>query len=445
MHIKKIATQDLITGNIARVDYYSEKNELLIGKGTIISERHKELLARRNIFEVYCKITEIGEMIRNAESHIDPIPDGHLPPVDHHHPLYLQNYDVLENDGVSRSLDERLEHHTIIDLPQGVPLKRQASQRTFEQRTPDYLEEISSSYTRALKLTRETILSILQGNRHCQSMVTSVVREFTRLFMTDKSILLNISNYKPAENEYLFCHSLNVCILSINIAASYGYNMSQVIEVGCGALLHDIGMFLIPEQIRYKSSRLTDAEWYEIKKHPVLGINLLERVVDLAEPIIYIAYQTHERQNSSGYPKQRNDRLIHHYAKAVQVADIYEAFSTQRPHRPPLAPYAAAANLVRMAKIGLIAREFVRAFITYLSAYPVGSLVLLSDDSVAKVINGNEHEFALPQITVVASPSGRLLKRTEMYQIDLGHDTERTVRRPLAFDEYPQIGMMDGF
>jgi HD-GYP domain-containing protein (c-di-GMP phosphodiesterase class II) len=85
--------------------------------------------------------------------------------------------------------------------------------------------------------------------------------------------------------------------------------------------------------------RLTQDEWYEVQKNPILGLHLLEKVSELPEAISYVAYQVHERENSTGYPKKRNSVLIRRFAKMAQVADIFEAITYPRSYRPARIPH----------------------------------------------------------------------------------------------------------
>ena len=153
-----------------------------------------------------------------------------------------------------------------------------------------------------------------------------------------------------------------------------------------GALLHDVGMLLIPEEIRFKKGRLSKDEWYEVQKHAILGMHVLEKIPNLPESALYVAYQTHERENGKGYPKQRTGRFIHAFAKIVQVADVYESLCSQRDYRPPYLPYRAMELLIKMSVRNLLSIDFVKAFLAYASLFPIGSVVELSNHCIARVV-----------------------------------------------------------
>jgi HD-GYP domain-containing protein (c-di-GMP phosphodiesterase class II) len=236
-----------------------------------------------------------------------------------------------------------------------------------------------------------------------------------------------------------------VCLLAINIAAAAKYSERQILEIGMGALLHDVGMLLIPEEIRFKKGRLSQEEWFEVQKHAILGLHLLEKVAQVSDPILYITYQTHERENGKGYPKQRSGRFIHSYAKVVQVADVYESLCSQRDYRPPFIPYRAMELLIKMSSRNLLAIEYVKAFLSYASLFPIGSVVELNDHRVARVVQANEKQQAKPVLSVIMDSQGNIIPQKKIYQVDLSKEPDFQIIRALEPSRFPQVGIMDGF
>jgi HD-GYP domain-containing protein (c-di-GMP phosphodiesterase class II) len=103
-----------------------------------------------------------------------------------------------------------------------------------------------------------------------------------------------------------------------------------------GALLHDVGKVGVPDRILLKQGPLTDAEWMEMRKHPELGWALLQKVgyLRVASPIVL---QHHERWDGGGYPAGIAGERIVLGARVFQVVDAYDAMTTRRPYRRPLA------------------------------------------------------------------------------------------------------------
>lgn len=449
--MKLIPFSQLKEGEIASNDFYSEKGELLISKGVVINKNHLNMLERRNIFELYVKPSSEEEIITSLiNKEFDK-----LEKIDIEEPAQkeIPEFNKIKKgkDGLIQLLSSKKAHELdkklgiTPDRPIGPALKNKATEMTVSQRTPHYKNNIATAYDGALKEVKFILDTLARGGNIDGKQVKNIVEKFVNIFITDRNILLNISGIKHKNEDYIYHHSLNVCLLTINIAASAGYNENQVIEIGMGALLHDIGMLLIPKEIRTKQSRLAKEEWYEIQKHPILGLHLLEKVSKMPETVPYVAYQIHERENSTGYPKKRNSLLIHRFAKLSQVADVYEAMTSPRSYRKPYIPHEGIIRIIKMSKAGLIPGEYVKAFLEYSSVYPVGSLVELSDHTIAKVIQANKNSLSKPVVSVVTNSKGKILNKSSIFQIDLSKNTNLQVIKALPYDYLNDIDIMDGF
>jgi HD-GYP domain-containing protein (c-di-GMP phosphodiesterase class II) len=264
------------------------------------------------------------------------------------------------------------------------------------------------------------------------------------IMQSDQSILINYASFDPKTKDYLFHHVVNTCLLSINLATVLGYSEEQILHVGEAALLSDLGMMLIPHQIRFKPGKLTFGEQFEIHKHPVLSIHALERIENMPELVSYVAYQHHERLSGDGYPKGRRGRLVHNFSQIVAIADIYVALTSSRSYRPPLHPTYAIAELFKMAKKGLIDTDKLNKIVSVTSVYPIGCLVQLSNKLIAKVIQSNGIYFRRPIVTIIVDEKGKVLPRGEMYQIDLLTQRDLTVEKSIDHHKF-NIGHLAGF
>jgi HD-GYP domain-containing protein (c-di-GMP phosphodiesterase class II) len=212
-----------------------------------------------------------------------------------------------------------------------------------------------------------------------------------------------------------------------------------------GAVLHDVGMLFVPPSVRHKAGRLTKDEWYEVQKHPILGLHLLEKVRDIPDSVAFIAYQEHERENRTGYPKQRSGRLIHRFAKIVQVADVFEAMTSPRSYREAFSLYDGAVRMLKMARRGLVPGEFVKGLLEFTSVFPIGCLVELSDGRMGRVVAANGRLYARPVISVLREKDGRWLGEERIYQIDLAQDDALSIDQVYSGSPTEGIGLMKGF
>jgi hypothetical protein len=148
---------------------------------------------------------------------------------------------------------------------------------------------------------------------------------------------------------------------------------------------------------------------------------------------------------AQGYPKQRNGRFIHNYSKIVQIADVFESLSAPREYRTAYIPYRAMEILIKMSRKNLLANEYVKAFITYMSLFPVGSLIEISDHTIGKVVHANELHFTKPIVSIITDAKGSLLPRENIYQVDLCKNQALQIIRAVESNHLPGLDIMHGF
>jgi len=132
-----------------------------------------------------------------------------------------------------------------------------------------------------------------------------------------------------------YTHSINVAILSISLGNHMGIkNAQSLVELGTGALLHDIGKTKISNEILEKKTPLNDSEIKLIREHPQIGYDLLKETGLLSEQILIPVLQHHERNDGSGYPNKLKADEIHLHSKIVGIADVFDAMTTNKIYRP---------------------------------------------------------------------------------------------------------------
>jgi HD-GYP domain-containing protein (c-di-GMP phosphodiesterase class II) len=470
MRTRNVPLEHLTTDTVSEYDYYSSRGELLISRGVRITERHIRALQRRHITTLLINekpsdINEQEELTRLLEktlpdvknTWLDEMPDSFPPYKEEKQPRLIRSKEyidikpgleglnqLLQSERVS-GFDSKIDRKIAVDLPSGRSLKSQLHD-TLLQRDEQYKRHIMQAYFQALKDIRLLLNALADGKNIYIISIQRIIERFVNIFFNDQYILMGLSFIKPpGDIEYLYHHSINTALLSIIIAAAIGYSRNQIIEIGTGALLHDVGMFLIPHAIRYKMGHLGKYDYFEIQKHPIFGINILEKQQGIPESALYISYQTHERENSMGYPKKRSARFIHNFAKIVQVADIFEALTSPRIYRPAYVPYKAIELIIKMSHQGLIDGTYVKALLEYSSLFPVGSIVELSDNRIARVVKPNGVSFAKPVLRVLTDKEKILLPEKKTYFINLQTDTAIQITQTHALDFLGDISILHGF
>ncbi len=163
-----------------------------------------------------------------------------------------------------------------------------------------------------------------------------------QLFDTIKVLALALD----ARDHYTHGHSQQVTEYAVDIAREMGLSFKEIDIIRDAGVLHDIGKIGIPDAILLKPGRLTEEEYAEIKKHPVIGKKILEPVNCLADKIPLI-YHHHERIDGKGYPEGLEGDNIPLGARILAVADAYQAMTSDRPYRKALPSLIAIEELKR--------------------------------------------------------------------------------------------------
>jgi HD-GYP domain-containing protein (c-di-GMP phosphodiesterase class II) len=157
---------------------------------------------------------------------------------------------------------------------------------------------------------------------------------------------------------------------SVAVAKRLGLDHIAVEAVQLGALFHDLGKIAISDAILQKPDRLTDAEWGEIRAHPIIGASLLAQMPEL-DHIRPLILAHHERFDGRGYPNALKGDSIPRAAQIIAVA--YEAMTTPRPYRRAVTPEAAVAEL-RACAGSQFDPKVVEAFVAELNVAPTSEL-----------------------------------------------------------------------
>jgi HD-GYP domain-containing protein (c-di-GMP phosphodiesterase class II) len=132
--------------------------------------------------------------------------------------------------------------------------------------------------------------------------------------------------------------------LALRIGREISLPQEQLQAVINGALLHDLGKIGIPDQILHKPGRLTDEEYHLIKRHPVLGVEIIAPIEELA-PAAPVIKHHHERLDGKGYPDALRGEDIPLIARVVSVADAFDSMIRGRPYGYDISPEAALEEI----------------------------------------------------------------------------------------------------
>ncbi len=226
-----------------------------------------------------------------------------------------------------------------------------------------------------------------------------IVENILEAVFSSQNSVLSLTGFR-GEGNYFLLHALDVCIYSLIVAKVMKLSYEDIVILGIGALLHDIGKTKISDNIINKVGMLTGDEFNEAKKHSEYGYQILSKCPQVNSDIIKIVFQHHERCDGSGYPNQLKDKDIHMLSKIVAVADIYDALTSDRVYKKKVLPHEAAEYLLCISNT-LIDSQIANVFINNIAIYPKGCQVLLNTNQVALVIDSNNKMPLRPVLKVI--------------------------------------------
>ncbi len=232
----------------------------------------------------------------------------------------------------------------------------------------------AGAITRPLKVLVDRTRRIAAGDFSTRAEVRSR-NELGELAQTFNSMAEEISNYverikrAAEENQHLFLgtiralaaaidekdpytrgHSERVNRYAVSIARQLGLSRQEIRGVTVGALLHDVGKIGIEDAILRKPAALSDKEFEVMKRHPLKGAHILAEIPGMKE-IIPAMRSHHERWAGGGYPDNLKGEAIPLIARIVQVADTFDAMTTNRPYQRAMKSEAAVARVNELSGI----------------------------------------------------------------------------------------------
>jgi HD-GYP domain-containing protein (c-di-GMP phosphodiesterase class II) len=221
-----------------------------------------------------------------------------------------------------------------------------------------------------------------------------------------------VSGYVLAKN------SLNTAILSGLIALDLKLSNHKIADLITGALLHDAGMLRLPREILNKRGMLSASELQRMQAHPLYSYKIACQELRYPEDVGLIVIQHHERLDGDGYPRRLSGAQIDMGARIVSVTDAFEAMVSEKPYRNSMMGNQAIKNLLS-DNTRRFDSDVLKSFIQTMGIYPIGSLILLNNGAIARVMDIQGDAPLRPGIRILIDESGRTFRQDEGELIDL--------------------------
>jgi HD-GYP domain-containing protein (c-di-GMP phosphodiesterase class II) len=319
----------------------------------------------------------------------------------------LQSPGTAEREERLRGIAERLADANVAAFEVGPP------SAVDEEEQEKAREAAKRTYAQSVTVTKEVIASVRMGKSPNIKKIKRVVQGIVDQILNEENSILGLTTLRDYD-EYTFTHSVNVCIFSVALGRKLGLTRLQLYDLGVAALMHDIGKARVPIEIINKAGGLTEDEWRTICAHPWMGVLQLFQMRgqnDVPYRAMIVAFEHHKKTDLSGYPKHIRPREMSIYSKVVAVADSFDAATSRRSYQTtPLTPADVLQEMRANPRRGMD-QVLVKAFMSLVGHYPVGTLVVLDTFELALVhaVNPSPEAISRPLVKIVSDERGHVL------------------------------------
>lgn len=255
-------------------------------------------------------------------------------------------------------------------------------------------------YDEASENVKSLFLETSMGKPLSPESMNVLAGEITDSILRNEHAITILTRIRQKSN-YQWEHAINCGVLICGFGLYIGLKKETVQEMTLGALLHDIGTAKVSSAILEKNGELTANEMSVVKKHVIWGVELSKRDGFSSPIIVDMLVNHHERLDGSGYPRGLSDKKLSKLSRMTAIVDVYDAMTGNKPYKQGDLPQSVLRHLLK--EKNKYDPELVQQFIKYLGIHPVGSLVKLSNDKLAVVIESNRVEPLKPIVKVIYS------------------------------------------
>lgn len=294
--------------------------------------------------------------------------------------------------------------------------------------------KIRRLYQEARELQGKFIRHLKSGEPIDITPLAAVAEEMVDTMFTHGDAMLCLARIR-AKDAYLMEHSMNVAILLANFGRYLGLDRGVLKELTLGGLLHDVGKIMTPDAVLNKPGKLTDDEFRVMREHVVHSHDILIATAGITPTMLEVAANHHERLDGTGYPRRLKGAELSLYTRMSGIVDVYDAVTADRVYKQGMSPTQAFRILLKGINHHFDA-ELVTKFIKCMGVYPVGTLVMLSNQRLAIVMQRNEQQPLKPVVKVIYHAAHR--HYLEVQWLDLarngGQESIENTVDPKEFD-----------
>lgn len=309
---------------------------------------------------------------------------------------------------------------------------REAHRRALaEQR--EALRLCEAQYREAVEGFRGMVGTVQTSPQQARSQAESLTAALLDKMLVECDLNMRLLN--EAAGDRSTAHALNVCIISLLLGRAFGLGREEMMELGVGALLHDIGKLEVAPRLRHRDESFSSAEIHAYQEHVVKGVAIAQSMGLQPGPLLIVA-QHHENADGSGFPQRINMDRMSTGARIVALVNRFDGLCNPFITSKALTPHEALSLMFAQGRNRFDA-TMLNAFIRMMGVYPPGSAVQLTDDRYALVVSVNPGRPLKPRVMVHDSE----VPPEEALMLNLEDTPDLGIRRSLKPQLLPRAAL----
>ena len=318
---------------------------------------------------------------------------------------------------------------TVAELPPPAVIGPQAAHQSALAAQNAARQLCEQQYGEAGRAWHEAQRLVPRSPEQAREVTEGLTQALLDKLMVDREMCVRVIS--DAAGDRVSGHALNVTVIALLMGRVFGFSQDEMLDLGMGALLHDVGKLDLPDRVRHADLPLNPREQQAYRDHVTLGVALGQRM-GLREGALAVLAQHHEMADGSGFPARLNLDRMAVGARMVSLINRYDNLCNPAQVAHALTPHEALSQIFAQSRTKFDA-TMLNAFIRMMGVYPPGSLVQLTDDRYATVVSCNSSRPLKPRVLVCDTK----VPVEEALLLNLDTCTDLGIRRSLKATQLP--------
>ncbi|HZJ76891.1 MAG TPA: HD-GYP domain-containing protein [Oscillospiraceae bacterium] len=231
---------------------------------------------------------------------------------------------------------------------------------------------------------KESFDKLIKGEKMEKQEIEDKINDILGIFDENANIFQVMQNVKHLDN-VTYSHCYNVALISYKIGCWIDLEDKDLEELVLSGMLMDIGKMRIDEKLLNKKGILTDDEFEDLKRHSVLGHEIIKDYDFISERVKRAVLLHHERIDGSGYPFGLKGDDIPLFARIIAIADVYNALVSDRSYRSKRTPFEAI-KILETEYMNKLDINILYLFLCRIASNYIGQRILLNNDERGEIV-----------------------------------------------------------